>query len=84
MTLYILRPKVGDFVDYAITAPSQEQLDKLNDDIAQYSGASDNVNKTATGATLSCRILETDKKGNPTKLISASVENSLSLSGADG
>ena len=84
MVLCISRPHVGDFVDYALTAPTEEQLQKLNDDIAQYSGADDNEEKVSAGNTLSCRILEIDKKGNPTKLISADGVNTLKLSGADG
>ena len=84
MVLCISRPHVGDFVDYALISPTDEQLQKLNEDIAQYSGAEDNSEKVRAGSTLSCRILEVDKKGNPTKLISADGINSLRLYDADG
>ena len=76
--------KVGDFVNYALNTPTATELNKLNSDIATYSGATDNTTKTATGSTLLCRVLEVDSNGNPTKLISANGVNTLKLQGANG
>lgn len=76
--------KVGDFVNYKINTPTEDQLTQLNTDIANYSGATGNSTKTAEGSTLLCRVLEIDDNGNPTKLISANGVNSLKLYGADG
>ena len=75
--------KVGDFVTYNLTEPTTNALKELNDDIAAYSGASDNVEKTKE-STLLCRVLEVNSIGEPTRLISANGVNSLSLYGADG
>ena len=76
--------KVGDFVNYTLKTPTAEQLTQLNNDIATYSGATDNTEKTAAGNTLLCRVLEMDSEGNPTKLISADGVNKLKLQGANG
>ena len=77
--------KVGDFVNYALKTPTSSELTQLNNDIATFSGATDNTTKTAPGSTLLCRVLEIDETtGNPTKLISADGVNSLSLYGANG
>ena len=76
--------KVGDFVNYALKTPTTEELTNLNNDISTYSGATDNTEKTATGSTLLCRVLEMDTNGNPTKLISADGVNTLKLNGANG
>ena len=76
--------KVGDFVNYALKTPTAKELEDLNNDIARYSGATDNTIKTAEGSTLLCRVLEIDSNGNPTKLISADGINSLKLQGANG
>ena len=76
--------KVGDFVNYALKIPTSEELAQLNNDIETYSGATDNTEKTATGSTLLCRVLEMDTNGNPTKLISADGVNTLKLQGANG
>ena len=82
--------KVGDFVNYTLKTPTDEQLLQLNNDIRNYSGASEeesgggtaNETKTAVeGNTLLCRVLEIDKYGNPSKLISADGVNSLRLYG---
>lgn len=76
--------KVGDFVNYTLKTPTAKELEDLNSDIATYSGATDNTEKTAVGDTLLCRVLEMDNNGNPTKLISANGVNSLKLEGANG
>ena len=76
--------KVGDFVNYTLKTPTAKELEDLNNDIATYSGATDNTEKTAVGDTLLCRVLEMDNNGNPTKLISANGVNTLSLNGANG
>ena len=76
--------KVGDFVNYALNTPTEEQLAQLNNDISTYSGNNSQVKKTATGSTLLCRVLEKDGNGNPTKLISADGVNSLNLDGYNG
>ena len=76
--------KVGDFVNYSLKTPTAKELEDLNNDIATYSGATDNTTKTAEGKTLLCRVLEMDTNGNPTKLISADGVNTLKLNGANG
>lgn len=76
--------KVGDFVNYTLKTPTAKELEDLNNDIATYSGATDNTTKTAAGSTLLCRVLEMDSNGNPTKLISANGVNTLRLNGANG
>ena len=83
--------KVGDFVNYELSDLDNEKVTTLNSDVNTYSGYDSQQTITRTDTTtkdgktyLLCRVLEIDKYGNPSKLISADGINSLGLKGANG
>ena len=83
--------KVGDFVNYELSALDDDKVATLNSDVNTYSGADSTQTISRTDTTnsngkdyLLCRVLEVDQNGNPTKLISANGINSLGLKGANG
>ena len=83
--------KVGDFVRYELSALDNTKVTTLASDVETYSGrGAQTISRQGTTETIGekeyllCRVLEIDKYGNPSKLISADGVNSLNLGGADG